>query len=141
MPLSNVLTGVIRKVLEQTENYDLILNRHEIDLLHGLCSILEVFNIFTKSIQAQDYPTLNVLALFHSEISDSLDKMNAFTEDAVLLDAISILKENLEQRFPITEEMIASAILDPRMHGLPIIREYLSNNGVFQLLITNYIFK
>lgn len=134
------LPGIIRKILEETENYDLILNRTEIDLLHGLCSILEVFSIFTKSIQAQEYPTMNVMALFYSEISDSLEKMNVFLEDSILLQAVSILKTNLSKRFPVTDVMIASAILDPRMHGLPIIREYLSDNGSFNFFIKDCVF-
>lgn len=129
--LCTFFLGVIRKILEETENYDLILNRSEIDLLHGLCSILEVFNVFTKSIQAQEYPTMNVLALFRAEILDSLEKSSIFLVDKVLLDAVSILKTNLDKRFPMTDEMIASAILDPRMLGLPIIREYLIDNGMF----------
>lgn len=133
------LSGIIKKVLEQTENYDLILNRTEIDLLHGLCSILEVFSIFTKSIQAQEYPTMNVMTLFYSEILDSLEKMNIFVEDAILLRAVSILKANLSKRFPVTDLMIASAILDPRMHGLPLIREYLLDNGLFSLFASNCV--
>lgn len=133
------LSGIIKKVLEQTENYDLILNRTEIDLLHGLCSILEVFSIFTKSIQAQEYPTMNVMTLFYSEILDSLEKMNIFVEDDILLRAVSILKANLSKRFPVTDLMIASAILDPRMHGLPLIREYLLDNGLFSLFASTCV--
>lgn len=107
--------------------------------MHGLCSILEVFEIFTKSIQAQDYPTMNVMALFYSEILDSLQKMDLFTEDVVLIEAISILKQNLSKRFPVTDVMIASAMLDPRMNGLPLIKEYLSDNGMFLCPVINYI--
>lgn len=134
------IPGIIRKILEETENYDLILNRTEIDLLHGLCSILEVFSIFTKSIQAQEYPTMNVMALFYSEIMDSLEKMNLFLEDDVLIQAVSILKTNLSKRFLFTDVMIASAILDPRMHGLPLIREYLSDNGWFKFFVKKCVF-
>lgn len=126
-------TGVIKKILEHTENYDLILNRSEIELLEGFANLLEVFNVFTTSIQAQQYPTMNVLALFYSEILDSLEKVNAFAVDTVLSDAVAILKANLENRFPVNDEMIASAILDPRMHGLPVIQDYLSKNGMFQI--------
>lgn len=126
--------GIIRKLLEQTENYDLILSRAEIQLLEGFSKILEIFNVFSTFIQAQQYTTMNMLALFHSEIMDSLRNMEIFVLDSVLLDAIEILKKNLKKRFPITNEIIASAMLDPRMHGLPIINEHLSANGEVQLL-------
>lgn len=126
-----LFVGIIRKILETTENYDLILSRAEIQLLEGFSKILEIFNVFTSSIQAQKYPTMNTLALFYSEIMDSLKSMEIFLVDPVLLHAINILKKNLIKRFPITNEIIASAILDPRMHGLPIIKEHLLENGVF----------
>lgn len=126
-----LFVGIIRKILETTENYDLILSRAEIQLLEGFSKILEIFNVFTSSIQAQKYPTMNILALFYSEIMDSLKSMEIFLVDPVLLHAINILKKNLIKRFPITNEIIASAILDPRMHGLPIIKEHLLENGVF----------
>lgn len=98
--------------------------------MDGFCKILEVFNIFTAFVQGQQYPTMNVLALFHSEIMDSLEKMRLFMVDAVLLEAIDLLQQNLKRRFLITDEVIASAMLDPRMHGLPIINEHLAANGL-----------
>lgn len=125
--------GIIKKLLERTENYDLILNRAEIQLLDGFSKILEVFNVFTAFVQAQQYPTMNVLALFRSEIMDSLEKMEIFVVEAVLVDAIDLLKQNLKRRFPITDEIIASAMLDPRMHGLPMINEHLAANGMILL--------
>lgn len=98
-------------------------------MLEGLIELLEAFNVFTKFIQGQDYATMNTLALFRTEIVDSLEKIQTFSSDSVILRAAEILMEALEKRFPINNDMIASALLDPRMHSLPMIREWLNSKG------------
>lgn len=41
----------------------------------------------------------------------------------------SFLLENLNKRFPITENIIAATFLDPSTQNLPLISEFLSNNN------------
>lgn len=123
--------GIIKKMLEETENYDLILNRSELALLEGLVELLEVFSVFTKYIQGQEYATINTLALFHSEIKERLEKIKVFSLDDVILKAADILMDGLEKRLPIDNDMIGGALLDPRMHALPIIKQWLNSNGTF----------
>lgn len=115
----------------ETDNYDLIPNRSELALLEGLVEILEVFNVFTKFMQGQDYATMNTLALFHTEICDSLKKVQTFSMDSIILKAVDILTEGINKRMPIDNAMIGAALLDPRMHSLPIIKEWLNNTGKF----------
>lgn len=122
----------MKKILEESDDYDLILNRSELTLLEGMVELLEVFNVFTKFIQGQDYATMNTLALFHTEICDSLEKIKIFSTDSVILRAVEILTDGLKKRLPIDNDMIGSALLDPRMHALPIIKEWLNSSGVFQ---------
>lgn len=95
-------------------------------MLEGLIELLETFNVFTKFIQGQNYATMNTLALFRAEIVDSLKKVQTFSLDSVILRAAEILMEAVDKRFPINNDMIASALLDPRMHSLPMIREWLN---------------
>lgn len=125
---------MIKKLLEETENYDLILNRSELTLLEGLVELLEVFSIFTKYIQGQEYATINTLALFHTEIKDRLEKIKLFSLDNVILKAVDILVDGLEKRLPIDNDMIGGALLDPRMHALPIIKQWLNSNGTFDYI-------
>lgn len=126
-------TGIVKKILEVSENYDLILNRSEMSLLEGLVELLEVFNVFTKFIQGQDYATMNTLALFHTEICDSLEKIKVFSMDSVILRAADLLMDGVKKRLPINNDMIGSALLDPRMHALPIIKEWLNSSGMFHI--------
>lgn len=125
--------GIIKKLLEETENYELILNRSELASLEGLVELLEVFNIFTKYIQGQEYATINTLALFRSEITERLEKIKLFSLDNVILKAADILLDGLEKRLPIDNDMIGAALLDPRMHALPIIKQWLNSNGTLQI--------
>lgn len=124
-----LFAGIIKKMLEETENYDLILNRSELASLEGLIQLLEVFSVFTKFIQGQDYATMNTLALFHAEIVDSLKKVQLFSTDSIILKAVDILMDALNKRIPVNNDMIGSALLDSRMHSLPMIREWLNRNG------------
>lgn len=126
-----ICVGIIKKLLQETENYNLILDRSELALLEGLVELLEVFNVFTKYIQGQDYPIINTLALFHSEIKDRLEKIKLFSLNDVILKAVDILMNGLEKRLPIDNDMIGAALLDPRMHALPMIKQWLNSSGTF----------
>lgn len=46
-------------------------------------------------------------------------------KDGVIADAAGILLQNLERRLPITEELVAAAILDPSIQHLEVIDEWL----------------
>lgn len=46
-------------------------------------------------------------------------------KDDVIADAAGILLQNLERRLPMTEELVAAAILDPSIQHLEVIDEWL----------------
>lgn len=48
--------------------YDLLLSNEELELLGNFVELLEVFEVFTKFIQGEFYPTLNSIVLFRTEI-------------------------------------------------------------------------
>lgn len=59
---------VIKRCLEMTGDYDLILNEDEWELLGNYVEILKVFEVFTVHMQARNYPTMNMIILFRSDI-------------------------------------------------------------------------
>lgn len=59
---------VVKRCLELSEDYDLILNKKELEMLSDYVKLLDVFNIFTVYVQAKNYPTMNSIMLFRSEI-------------------------------------------------------------------------
>lgn len=91
--------------------------------------MLEVFNTFTKYIQANSYPTLNSLILFYVEIQQGLQDIHRDSMCDVIKKAVDILLANLGHRFPLKDECMAAAILDPSSQHLPIINTWLRENG------------
>lgn len=47
-------------------------------------------------------------------------------KDGIITDAAQILIENLERRLPLTEELVAAAILDPSIQHLEVIDDWLN---------------
>lgn len=62
------LVDTIKRCLEITGDYNLILNEIELELLARYVELLKVFEIFTVHVQAKNYPTMNTIILFRSEI-------------------------------------------------------------------------
>lgn len=64
------MTDIIKRCLEITGEYDLILKEEELELLARYVELLKVFEVFTVHVQARNYPTMNSIILFRSEIID-----------------------------------------------------------------------
>lgn len=60
--------AIVKKVLVKGGYYDLLLSNDELDLLEHFVELLEVFEVFTKFVQREFYPTLNSVVLFRTEI-------------------------------------------------------------------------
>lgn len=122
-------TDIISEVLIRRRCYQLILTEDEKALLNGFMNILEPFEMFTIGAQANKYPTLNMELLFRTEIDAKLNELQVevfLSSEATLNDAIDFLKSRLDHRFPVTDEAVAAAILDPAVQHLPRIDEYLN---------------
>lgn len=50
--------------------------------------------------------------------------------DGIIADAAHILLENLERRLPLTEELVAAAILDPSVQHLEVIDDWLDEQNM-----------
>lgn len=116
------------------ETYDLILTRNELLLLEGLVELLDVFNIFTKYIQGNSYPTMNTVLLFYTEIQERLKYMAQYSLEQPISIAAELLLTKLPERIEIVNEFVAASLLDPRLQHLDIIEKWLTKNG-------NYPFK
>lgn len=68
--MGRCFADIVKRCLEITENYDLIPNEEEWELLARYVDLLKVFEVFTVNVQAKNYPTMNSIILFRSEIVD-----------------------------------------------------------------------
>lgn len=66
--LIQLVADVLKRCLEITGDYDLILKEGDWELLTKYVKLLNVFDVFTAHVQARNYPTMNTLILFRSEI-------------------------------------------------------------------------
>ncbi|XP_031639538.1 zinc finger BED domain-containing protein DAYSLEEPER-like [Contarinia nasturtii] len=137
---------IVRKCLEQREEYDLILTRSEIKLLERLADVLDVFNTFTKYIQGNSYPTLNSLILFYVEIKQGLEQIQRRNICEIISKVVDILLKNLDHRFELTDLCVAAAVLDPSTQHLPLIDTWLSDKEfsreqLLQRIVTEFKIK
>lgn len=123
------IEGIIKKCLQRMEKYELILTSEELLLLAGLVELLDVFNIFTKYIQGNSYPTMNTVALFYTEIEDRLSYIAKYSAEKPISTAASLLLNKLPERIELLNEFIAASLLDPRLQHLEIIERWLSEKG------------
>lgn len=128
--LFNWNVGTVRKAFEEMSKYEYILSINEIALLEGLVELLDVFNIFTVFIQGCEYPTMNTMALFYTEIEDRLQKIELFNMNETIENAAKILREKLPDRIEMLNEYIAAALIDPRIQHLEIVSQWILKNGM-----------
>lgn len=105
------------------------MTNEENQLIGGLVELLEVFSVFTKYIQGDKYPTLNILPIFYSEVETRLKTISLMSPYATIQKAAEILLSNLGKRLVLNEIVIAASIVDPTMQHLSIVNEWLEKNG------------
>lgn len=88
-----------------------------------------------KLSQGVDYPTINLIPLLVAEIEESLQSLRLFSEDALIVGGIDILLLNLRNRIQLTDIVIAAGCLDPAVQHLPLINDWLRENGMYGFLI------
>lgn len=119
--------------------YELILSNEENQLVGGLMELLEVFSVFTRYVQGNKYPTVNILPIFYSEIESRLKTIILMTPNQTMQRAAEILLANLEKRLGLNEVVIAAAILDPTMQNLSVVNEWLNKKGMIHLILSAII--
>lgn len=113
--------------------YELILSNEENQLVNGLVELLEVFSVFTRYIQGDKYPTVNILPIFYSEIEPRLNTVILMTPNQTIQRAAEKLLANLKKRLDLNQIVIAAAILDPTMQHHSVVNEWLNENGMIHL--------
>lgn len=78
--------------------YELILSNEENQLVCGLMELLEVFSVFTRYVQGDKYPTVNILPIFYSEIESRLNTIILMTPNQTIQRAAEILLAKLEKK-------------------------------------------
>lgn len=136
----NKNVGIIRKAFEDMGKYNYILTTSEMTLLHGMIELLDIFNVFTVYVQGDQYPTMNTMALFYTEIEDRLEKIRLFNTIETIENAATILLEKLPERFELKNEHIAAALIDPRMQHLSIVNKWISDHGIVCIHFNSIIF-
>lgn len=120
------------------EKYELILKGDELSLLAELVELLDVFNVFTKYIQGNSYPTMNTVALFYTEIEERLSYFAKYSIQEPISTAAKLLLEKLPERIELVNEFIAASLLDPRLQHLDIIEKWLTQKGNSFLTFYNF---
>lgn len=110
--------------------YEYILTVNEKSLLEGLVELLDIFNVFTVFIQGCEYPTMNTMVLFYTEIEDRLKKISLFNLNETIDKAAKILQANLPKRLELLNEHIAAALIDPEIQHLEIVNKWISEKGI-----------
>lgn len=106
----------------------------EWDLVYNLIDFLKIFRDAVESFSSEKHATLSNALVFRVEIENTL---KPYKNDHYL---IAELKEKmlaaLDERFPISEEILIATILDPRLHNFPRLLEELTkrNTTKFDLL-------
>jgi len=120
----------INNCLALLKRYDIILSDTELTLCSDLIKVLHVFEKATDILQGDSYPSLNLASLCYVDIIDSLKELLADENSSKIVEtSASFLLENLNKRFPITENIVAATFLDPSTQNLPLISEFLSKNN------------
>lgn len=125
-----IKSGTIRKAFEEMGKYEYILSISEMALLDGMVHLLDVFNVFTIYVQGNQYPTINTMALFYTEMVDRLEEIKLFNTNEIIEKAADILLNKLPERIKLENDHIAAAIIDPRIQHLDIVNKWITENGI-----------
>ncbi|KAI8421976.1 hypothetical protein MSG28_009882 [Choristoneura fumiferana] len=115
----------INIILSQVGNQDLKIYPREWILLEDVIKFLTKFREVIEMITSQKTASLNLAMVFHLEIKDMLNSLSD-EESLIMLSVKHNMLEKLETRFPVTDKIVAAAMLDPRFISLSQIDTYLT---------------
>lgn len=99
----------------------------EWELIYQLIQFLKIFRSAVEVFSFDRKPTLSCTLVFRTEIENAL-KID-YKDHVMIVELKENMAKNLDNRFPITEEMLIAAILDPRLANLPIVAQQLDILG------------
>lgn len=99
----------------------------EWDLIQHLIKFLAIFRSAVEMFSYDNKPTICNALLFRVELENALSYNNS--EHYLIQMLKENMAENLDYRFPITEEILLAAILDPRLQNLEKLISELRKRG------------
>ncbi|XP_055709049.1 E3 SUMO-protein ligase ZBED1-like [Phlebotomus papatasi] len=119
-----------QEAIMKIKRFDLLLADNDLTILKEVIPVLEIFANATKLLEGSNYSTINLGLLVYKEIQNSLvDLQKKSTKSEIQATMCEILKNHLEKRYKVTEEMLLGALLDPTLQHLPAIEEWLKENN------------
>ncbi|GAB0089617.1 hypothetical protein DMENIID0001_041920 [Sergentomyia squamirostris] len=112
--------------LKNLEKYELLPKKHDIEIITEAMNLLKIFADATDLIEGSQYPTVNLALLVYTDIKKRLQQAPPSKMKTLLL-------QNLDKRFKITDLMLWGAILDPSIQHLSIIEEILDKKKTTRL--------
>ncbi|XP_062565444.1 E3 SUMO-protein ligase ZBED1-like [Armigeres subalbatus] len=118
----------INTILGRIDKPELILTSCEWKLVEDLIIFLQPFETIVTSLSSEKHATINVALLLRSEIEACI---RASDDDSLaIVQMKESMNEQFERRFPISDIMLASALLDPRFVNLKSITEILMKKSL-----------
>ncbi|KAJ6634937.1 hypothetical protein Bhyg_13518 [Pseudolycoriella hygida] len=79
----------------------------------------------TDLMQGDSYPSLNLAVFCYVDIKTRLNELLVCNKSSgIATTSASFLLDRLDERFPITENMIVATFFDPSMQKLPLLSAY-----------------
>lgn len=116
----------VNNMLTQVGQEDLKIYQQEWNLLEDLIRFLRKFREAVEMLSTQKTASLNLALVFHLEIKDILNSLSD-EETLIMVTLKNKMLAKLDRRFPITENIVIAALLDPRFINLSLIDSYLES--------------
>ncbi|CAG9792672.1 unnamed protein product [Diatraea saccharalis] len=118
----------VNNLLAQVNQHDLKIYQQEWNLLEDLIRFLRKFREVVEMLSTQKTASLNLALVFRLEIRDILNSLSD-EETLIMLSLKNKMLAKLDKRFPITDKIVVSALLDPRFISLSQIDSYLEQKN------------
>lgn len=106
----------INRLLVRLNRRDVSISEDEWDLIRELLRVLKIFRSSIEIFSKEKAPSLSNVMVFRMEIETALKP--SIDDSAPIALLKSKLLANLDRRFPITDEIIAATLMDPRLFNL-----------------------
>lgn len=100
------------------------LNSEEWDLVHHLIDFLKIFRDTVESFSSEKHATLSSALVFRVETENTL-KPNE-SDNYLMAELREKMLSSLDERFPISKEMLIATIPDPRLHNSKCVLDELT---------------